>query len=99
MKSTLLIKDLAFDQQLGGKAMAAVHGGHGYGDVTSQSNATYQANNQSLFAPVAVGNGSAFMGKGPVTFNVVSNPSQYASNDSTSTNTNWDGFGFPFLRA
>jgi hypothetical protein len=28
MKSTLIIKDLALDKELGGKAMSAVHGGN-----------------------------------------------------------------------
>jgi hypothetical protein len=92
MKSTLLIKDLALDKELGGKVMSAIRGG------ISQSNVTYQANDQKMYAPVSVGNGSAFLGKGDVTFDVTSNPTMTASNDSSSANYNSKGWGgFPFF--
>lgn len=91
----LILKDLANTQELDGKAMAAVHGGRS-GAVT-QGNATYQINDQKLYAPVAVGNGSAFMGKGAVDFDVTSSPSLSASNSSTSSNYNSKGWGFPVL--
>lgn len=81
MTSTLLIKDLAFDQALDHPAMAAVRGGLG-----NQANATGQSNLLAMLAPVSVGNGSSFSG-GPVIFQVDSNPTQTASNDNTSTNS------------
>ena len=92
MKSTLIIKDLSLDQQLGSKAMAAVRGGLG-----NQANATGQSNSLEMFAPVSVGNGSNFSG-GPVIFQVDSNPTQTASNYSTSTNVNSLGWyaGYPY---
>ena len=81
MKSTLIIKDLSLDKQLDSTAMSAVRGGLG-----NQANATGQSNSLEMFAPVSVGNGSAVCG--PVAFQVDSNPTQTASNYSTSTNTN-----------
>jgi hypothetical protein len=80
MKSALMIKDLALDKELDGKAMSAVHGGN-----SDQANATQQSNVMALFAPVSVGNGS-LIGGGPVNFQVESNPTQTATNSSTSTN-------------
>ncbi len=82
MKSTLCIKDLALDKALDSKTMSAVRGGLG-----DQANATQQSNVMAMFAPVAVGNGS-IIGGGPVTFQVDSNPTQTASNSSTSSNEN-----------
>jgi hypothetical protein len=91
----LIIKDLTATQELDGKAMAAVHGGHS-GAVT-QGNATYQNNTQKVNAPIYAGNGSAFMGKGDVSFDITSSPSLTASNESYSTNSNSKGWGFPVL--
>lgn len=82
----LNIKDLAAAKELDAKAMGAVRGG--YSGAVTQGNATYQAIDQKLYAPVSVGDGSAFMGKGPVSFDVTSNPTQTASNDSYSSNRN-----------
>jgi len=78
---TVLIKDLSLDKELDHKEMSAVRGG-----LANQANGTNQVNNQSLFAPVSVGNGSYF-GGGPVNIQVDSYPTQTASNDSTSTNS------------
>jgi hypothetical protein len=80
MKSTLTIKDLALDKELDGKSMSSVRGGAG-----DQANATMQSNAMALFAPVSVGNGS-LIGGGPVNFQVTSDPTQTATNSSTSTN-------------
>ncbi|MGZ3253430.1 MAG: hypothetical protein ACXU7D_03910 [Burkholderiaceae bacterium] len=82
MQSTLMIKDLALDKALDGKTMSAVRGGEG-----NQANGTSQSNVMALFAPVNVGNGSV-IGGGPVNFQVDSNPTQTASNYSTSSNDN-----------
>lgn len=79
MKSTLMIHDLAFDRALDHPAMAAVRGGLG-----NQANATEQSNALKMIAPVSVGNGTSICG--PATFQVESNPTQTASNASTSTN-------------
>jgi hypothetical protein len=79
MKSTLMIKDLALDKQLDGKAMSAVRGGN-----SDQANATMQGNLQNLIAPVKVGNDSGIFG--PTNIQVESSPTQTASNYSTSTN-------------
>jgi len=81
MKTTLIIKDLALDKELGSDAMATVRGG-----FANQANGTSQANTLALFAPVAVANGSCF-GGGPVNIQVDSYPTQYASNYSTSSNS------------
>ena len=90
MKSTLLIKDLALDKALDGKTMAAVRGG-----LSNQANATQQSNTLAMFAPVAVGNGSFFGGTSNL--QVDSNPTQTASNSSTSNNfQGFDWFG-PFI--
>ena len=78
---TLHIKDLSLDKELGSKEMSAVRGG-----LANQANGTNQANTQALFAPVSVGNGSYF-GGGPVNIQVDSNPTQTASNYSTSSNS------------
>ncbi len=87
MKSTLMIKDLAFDKQLDCKAMSAVRGG--------QSNQTYQENHVAVDASVNVGNGSAFMGEGSTHFDIVSKPKVIVYNDSTSSNSKgWGGFGY-----
>ena len=80
MKSTLTIKDLALTEELDRKAMSAVRGG-----LANQANGTNQINTQAMFAPVKVGNGSYF--GGPVNIQVDSNPTQYASNYSTSSNS------------
>jgi hypothetical protein len=85
---TLHIKDLALDKALDRKEMSAVRGG-----LANQANGTNQVNNQSLFAPVVVGNGSYF-GSGPVNIQVDSYPTQTASNSSTSTNSQ---NGFPMM--
>jgi hypothetical protein len=79
MKSALTIKDLALDKELDGKTMSAVRGGN-----SDQANGTLQSNSQSLCAPVSVGNGTGICG--PVNFQVTSNPTQTATNCSTSTN-------------
>jgi hypothetical protein len=84
----LFIKDLALDKELDRKEMSAVRGG-----FANQANGTSQVNNQSLFAPVSVGNGSYF-GGGPVNIQVDSNPTQTASNYSTSSNSQG---GFPTM--
>jgi hypothetical protein len=81
----LTIKDLALDKELSGEAMSAVHGGIG-----NQANATQQGNTMALFAPVSVGNG--FFG-GPAIIQVDSNPTQSASNYSSSSNESFKGFG------
>jgi hypothetical protein len=80
MKSTLTIKDLALDKELDGKAMSSVRGGN-----SDQANATQQGNFLQMEAPVSVGNDSGIYG--PVNFQVTSNPTQTATNDSTSTNS------------
>jgi hypothetical protein len=84
MKSTLIIKDLALDKELGGKAMSAVRGGQ---NIETKQNAEAVS-----VANVNVGNGSAFLGKGPVTFDVVSAPSVSAFNYSDSSNSTTKGF-------
>ena len=81
MKSTLTIKDLALDKELGSEAMASVRGGY-----ANQANGTQQSNTLGLFAPVAVANGACF-GGGPVNIQVDSMPTQTAYNDSTSSNS------------
>jgi hypothetical protein len=89
---TVLIKDLSLDKELDRKEMSAVRGG-----LANQANGTNQVNNQSLFAPVSVANGSCFgsgFGSGPVNIQVDSYPTQTASNDSTSTNSQG---GFPMM--
>jgi hypothetical protein len=88
MTMTVLIKDLSLDKELDRKEMSAVRGG-----LANQVNGTNQVNNQSLFAPVSVGNGSYF-GSGPVNIQVDSYPTQTASNDSTSSNSQG---GFPMM--
>ena len=77
---TLIIKDLSVTEELDRKAMASVRGG-----LANQANGTSQMNTQALFAPVTVGNGSFF--GGPANIQVDSTPVQYASNSSTSTNS------------
>lgn len=79
MKSTLIIKDLAIEKQLDGKAMSAVSGGNG-----NQANATQQGNFLQMDAGVNVANCSGIYG--PANLQVDSNPTQTASNYSTSTN-------------
>lgn len=93
----LTIKDLAAAKELDVKEMGAVRGG--YSGAVNQANQTYQAIDQKLNAPVYVGNGSAFMGKGSTSFDVTSNPTMTASNDSHSSNHNSvsKGWGFPVL--
>jgi hypothetical protein len=85
----LTIKDLALDKELNDKAMCAVRGG-----LNNQANATQQSNTMALFAPVSVGNGSIF--GGPAIIQVDSNPTQTASNDSTSSNDSFKGFGWAY---
>jgi hypothetical protein len=80
MTTTLTIKDLALDKELDRKDMAAVRGG-----VANQANATQQGNTLAMFAPVKVANGACF--ESPANIQVDSNPYQYASNDSTSSNS------------
>ena len=80
MKSTLIIKDLSLDKELGSKEMTSVRGGIG-----DQANAIGQSNTLAMFAPVTVGNGSIFAG-GPSNVQVDSNPTQTATNTNTSTN-------------
>lgn len=95
MESTLMIKDLALDKELDGKSMSAVRGGS-----SDQANGTAQSNVMALFAPVNVGNGS-LIGGGPVNLQVSSDPTQTATNSSTSTNTksfDWFG-GIPVIAA
>jgi len=81
MKSTLIITDLSLDKALDRKSMSAVRGG-----IFDQANATQQGNGQHMGAAVEVANLASFAGSGPVTFQVTSQPSQYASNDSYSSN-------------
>jgi hypothetical protein len=81
MQSTLTIKDLALDKELDRKTMSAVRGG-----LANQANGTQQSNLMGMFAPVAVANGANFSG-GPVIIQVDSYPTQYASNYSTSSNS------------
>jgi hypothetical protein len=88
MKSTLTIKDLSLDKELSDKAMCAVRGGN------NQANATQQSNTMALFAPVSVGNGSIF--GGPAIIQVDSNPTQSASNYSSSSNESFKGFGWAY---
>ena len=83
MKATLTIKDLAVTEELDSKAMASVRGG-----LANQANGTNQMNTQAMFAPVTVGNGSYF--GGPASIQVDSYATQYASNDSHSTNSQGD---------
>jgi hypothetical protein len=89
MKSTLTIKDLSLDKELSDKAMCAVRGG-----INNQANATQQSNTMALFAPVSVGNGSIF--GGPAIIQVDSNPTQSASNYSSSSNESFKGFGWAY---
>jgi hypothetical protein len=88
MKSTLTIKDLALDNELGRKAMSAVRGGK-----SDQANGTNQLNVLEAIAPVDVANGAKFMGSGPTTIQVHSDVDQTASNYSDSYNYK-DAFGF-----
>jgi hypothetical protein len=81
MKTTLTIKDLSLDKELGSAAMASVRGGY-----ANQANGTAQANMLKMIAPVAVANGSCF-GGGPVNIQVDSYPTQCADNYSTSSNS------------
>jgi hypothetical protein len=87
MKTTLIIKDLALDKELGGAAMASVRGG-----FANQANGTQQSNLLELVAPVAVANETSF-GCGPVNIQVDSYPTQHASNYSTSSNSQGSGWG------
>jgi hypothetical protein len=87
MKSTLIIKDLALDKALDRKSMSAVRGG-----FLDQANATQQGNAQKLGAAVEVANLASFAGSGPVNFQVTSNPTQDAWNDSYSKNK----IGYPY---
>jgi hypothetical protein len=80
MKSTLTIKDLALDKELGSEAMSAVRGG-----LANQANGTQQSNAQAMEAPVAVGNFSGF--GGVATIQVDAYTTQTASNYSTSSNS------------
>jgi hypothetical protein len=89
MKSTLTIKDLALDKELGSAAMATVRGG-----FANQANGTQQGNMMELFAPVAVANGANFAGAGPVIIQVDSFPTQRASNYSSSSNSQGSGLGW-----
>jgi hypothetical protein len=89
MTSTLTIKDLALDKELGSAAMASVRGG-----FANQANGTQQGNMLGLFAPVAVANGANFAGSGPVIIQVDSFPTQHASNSSSSSNSQGSGFGW-----
>jgi len=89
MKSTLTIKDLALDKELGSDAMATVRGG-----FANQANGTQQSNFMKMFAPVEVANGANFSGSGPVIIQVDSFPSQFASNSSTSSNSQGSGLGW-----
>jgi hypothetical protein len=91
MKSTLTIKDLSANKELGRKEMSAVRGGE-----SDQANGTSQSNVLAAFAPVSVANGSKFMGSGPTTIQVHSDVDQTASNYSDSYNYK-DAFGW-FLR-
>ena len=81
MNSTLIIKDLSLDKALDRKAMSAVRGG-----FADQANATQQANGQQMSAAVEVANLANFAGSGPINFQVTSEPTQHASNDSYSKN-------------
>jgi hypothetical protein len=87
MKSTLTIKDLALDKELGSAAMATVRGG-----FANQANGTQQGNMLDLCAPVAVANNACFSG-GPVNIQVDSNPTQWASNYSYSSNSQGSSWG------
>jgi hypothetical protein len=87
MKSALIIKDLDATKELDKKAMSAVRGGLG-----NQANSTEQSNGMAIFSPVEVGNGSKVYG--PATFQVDSNPTQYATNDNYSSNDS----GFSMLQ-
>jgi hypothetical protein len=89
MSSTLTIKDLALDKELGSEAMAAVRGG-----FANQANGTQQSNFMGMFAPVAVANGANFAGAGPVIIQVDSFPTQTASNSSSSSNSQGSGLGW-----
>jgi hypothetical protein len=80
MTSTLTIKDLALDKELDRKDMAAVRGG-----LANQANATQQGNVLAMFAPVKVANGACF--DSPANIQVDSYPTQTATNDSTSSNS------------
>jgi hypothetical protein len=84
MTSTLNIKDIALDKELDHKDMAAVRGG-----LSNQANATQQGNTLAMFAPVSVANGACF--GGPANIQVDSNPTQTATNDSTSDNSQAKG--------
>ena len=86
MKSTLTIKDLALAEELDRKALSTVRGG-----LANQANGTNQINTQAMFAPVSVANGAYFGGSAPVAIQVDSYPTQYASNYSTSSNS--QGYG------
>jgi hypothetical protein len=89
MTTTLTIKDLALDKELGCAAMATVRGG-----FANQANGTQQGNMMGLFAPVAVANGANFSGSGPVIIQVDSFPTQWASNSSSSSNSQGSGLGW-----
>jgi hypothetical protein len=84
MTSTLTIKDLALDKDLGQKDMAAVRGG-----LANQANATQQGNTLAMFAPVSVANGAFFGGASNI--QVDSYPTQTADNHSTSDNSQAQG--------
>jgi hypothetical protein len=83
----LTIKDLSVIEELDRKVLSAVRGG-----LANQANGTSQMNTQALFAPVSVANGSYFGGSAPVNIQVDSTPTQYASNTSTSTNSQGGGW-------
>jgi hypothetical protein len=92
MKSILTIKDLALDKQLDGKSMAAVRGGN-----SDQANATQQGNFLKMDAGVSVANGSGIFG--PANIQVDSNPTQTASNYSSSTNDSGLSWCAPLVMA
>ena len=88
--TTLFIKDLSLDKELDRATMSTVRGG-----LANQANGTSQANNQAMFAPVSVANCASF-GGAPVNIQVDSTPTQYAYNDSTSSNSQSEGWASMF---
>ena len=68
MQSTLMIKDLALDQQLDRKSMSAVRGGNNYAAVGSFLQNTYQgggfaspSTNAGVYAPTVTQTGDTNM--------------------------------------
>jgi hypothetical protein len=79
--TTLHISDLSSNEELDGKAMAAVHGG-----ADDQAIGTSQANVQKMLAAANVGNGMVVGANSPVIIQSDNSFSQDADNSNHASN-------------